>query len=185
MRNVIVLSLLSVLCACATTKSLTPREYLDEQTTATITVVADPVIFVADATGSGSGDRNSDYLELYGLDVNRMGDHRQYLAVMKWLMPKQMADASPVLALQMGSDTIELRAPETDAKKVGIAQPLAPSFSGTSRWWFFPTNTATLQRIAAAHELGARVTLNESSTAYTLFSDGRAQLAELTTVLAR
>jgi len=194
MRNLIALAVLSLLCACSTTKPLTPRAYLDEQTAATITVVADPVIFVADSSqmlGTAAGSsvfddtyKNQDYLNLYGLDVNRMGTHRQYVAAMKWLVPRQSEDALPVLTLRIGTDTIELHATSEDAKQLGIAQAIAPSYSKTSKWWYFPTDAATLSRIAGAGNLSATLTLQERLINYTIFSDGRAQLAELTSGLS-
>ncbi|HKE96538.1 MAG TPA: hypothetical protein VKB34_19675 [Povalibacter sp.] len=196
LRRLSALSLLCCLGACTTTPPVTPRHYLDEQTTATITVVADPISLIAirppdpgrwsrDQELQRKKDRNQDYLDFYGVDVNRMGSHRQYIAMVKWVVPQQSADASPVVLLQMGSDTLELRDPENDAKSLGMVQPLAVSFSGNSRWWYFPTDAATLKRIAAAPELGAQLTLGETQTPYKLARDGRAQLNEFTTVLPK
>lgn len=192
MHKIALILIAALLCACATTQSTAPREFLDEQTTATITVVSQPMIFVADASGPARRnyngeplrdlDSNRDYLEVYGFDVNRMGTHRQYIAVMKWQLPKQ-TDELPVLRLRTGADAIELKATNDDMKKIGVMQPLAPSYSRSAKWWYFPTDTATLRKIANAQELRAMLDLAEATVTYTMFNDGRAQLAELTAVL--
>src|SRR5262245_32988080 len=70
-----------VMAGCATTRPAGPREYLDEQTAATITVVSDPWIFTRERFGAKVDEQ--DFLNLYGIDVNRQGDHRQYIAVLQ------------------------------------------------------------------------------------------------------
>src|SRR5262245_6154305 len=79
MRTLVITGLLTTLLGCAATPSTAPREYVDEQTAATITVAADPLVFAQDATAIGR-----DFLNIYAIDVNRMGHHQQYLAVMQW-----------------------------------------------------------------------------------------------------
>ncbi|HEY5809281.1 MAG TPA: hypothetical protein VIT67_15005 [Povalibacter sp.] len=189
---------LPLVCLCGFTAfaaaPITPRQYLDEETTATITVVAEPIAFVAikpadparwsrDRELQKKKDKNQDIVELYGLDVNRMGSHRQYIAVTKWLVPKQSVDAQPILVLKMGATSLELKEPERDARKLGMAQPLAPAFASTSQWWYFPADVATLKSIAAAPELSATLTLGDIQTPYKLARDGRPQLTALTAVL--
>lgn len=192
-----VLSLAFLLCGCASTNpSTAPRQYLDEQTAVTVTTVAASIDLV-NAASRGSDrwrrDRNSpkhreqelDLIELHGVDFNRMGTHVQYLAVLKWLVPKELAGASPELVLKVDSDSLELRNPELDARKLGMSQPLGPSFSSTSQWWYFAMDTATLARIASATQLSAQLTLGDQVTQYILTSDGRAQLGELAQSLPR
>jgi len=184
MRTVLICASAMLLCACAST-SLAPREYLDEQTTATITVAAQPLIFVAQNSApiTRDSERNRDYVELYGLDVNRMGTHRQFIAVLQWIPAEDLAGTVPTLELGMGPDTLQLQPTSESAKDLGIAQPLAPAYSGGSHWWYYPADPATLRRIAAAHELNVTLAFAERRASYEMFSDGRAQLAELTAVL--
>lgn len=198
MRNLAaVLHLALLLGGCATAHPpTTPRQYLDEQTAVTVTTVATSIDLV-NAASRGSDrwrrDRNSpkyreqelDLIELHGVDVNRMGTHLQYLAVLKWLVPKELASASPQLVLKVDSDSLELRNPELDARKLGMSQPLGPSFSSTSQWWYFAMDTATLAKIASATQLSAQLTLGDQVTQYILTNDGRAQLIELTKALPR
>ncbi len=184
MRIVIAAITASLLGACATTKSVTPRAYLDEQTTATVTVVADPMVFVVDSTTPIT--RGRDYLGMYAIDVNRMGKHEQYFAVQQWSPPASLAGDStlkPVMELRLGGNTLTLQPAAQEAKKLGIAQPLAPSYSLETRWWYFPVDASVLRTVAGSAELSAALVVAGQSTSYTLMTDGRAQLTELTAVL--
>ena len=172
------------LCACVSAPP-GPREYLDEQTAATITAAAQPLIFVNQNSGPVTRDSNRprDYVELYGIDVNRMGTHRQYIALLQWLAPEGANPQAPALELAVGTDTLHLEATVQDPKELGIAQPLAQAYSSVARWWYYPTDPATLKRIASAHELRLTLDAPGGRSSYEMFSDGRAQLAELTAVL--
>ncbi len=185
MRSVIPLAMLSLLVGCTVPTPRAPREFLDEQTTATITVSAEPLILVGESSGPARRDieRNRDYLEVYGIDVNRMGDHRQYFAVMAWFPPSSTAGVAPELTLHLGNETIELEASKEEPRTLGISQPLAQSYSKTSTWWYFPTDTATLRKVANASELSATLATPQQRTAYVIFDDGRPQLAELASAL--
>lgn len=191
MRGVVVAFFAALLGACATSQDVSPREFLDEQTAATITIVADPVIFVSETAGPRGLDRernpfgqdaNRDYVELYGIDVNRMGSHRQYFVVQKWLTPDD-AEARPMLELKADGSTVELRATLENPRTLGISAPPAPIFSKSAKWWYFPTDTATLRRIAGASSLDASLVIGERRMAYEIFTDGRAQLGELAAAL--
>lgn len=190
MRAIIIPFFATFLSACAT-PDVAPREFLDEQTAATITVVAEPVIFVGASSLASRLDRSRsefgatgarDYLELYGIDVNRMGSHRQYFVVQKWLGDKD-ANATAVLELLTGEEAIELRSTGEDLRQLGMSGPIAREFSRSSQWWYFPADTATLRRIASASNLTANLTVGDQRLAYELFSDGRAQLGELASAL--
>ncbi|HEY6641936.1 hypothetical protein [Povalibacter sp.] len=195
MRGIVVAFVTALLGACATSQDVSPREFLDEQTAATITIVANPVIFVGETQGPRGLDlerslgqssfgqgANRDYLELYGIDVNRMGSHRQYFVIQKWLTPKD-SDPRAILELMVDGSMIELRATPEDPRKLGISAPPAPVFSRSSQWWYFPTDTATLRRIAGASSLDASLVIGEHRTAYEIFTDGRAQLGGLAAAL--
>jgi hypothetical protein len=179
--RVIVSVVMGLLAGCATPTA--PREYLDEQTAATITVVADPWIFVRDLTVSAEAQR--DFLNLYAIDVNRMGDHRQYLAVLQWWPPARAnaAESLPVLELQAPDGTIALQATAQDARQLGIAQPLATAHSAEAKWWYFPVDKKVLASVARSGKLSATLVANSERTAYVIWRDGSAELTELTTVL--
>ena len=167
---------------CATTKPLVPREYLDEQTAATITVVADPVVFVHEREAVTA--RGRDFLSLYGIDVNRMGEHRQYIAVLQWAPPEEISTAQvPELELHLNQQPIVLQPAKQSARELGIAQPLAESYSYNATWWYFPVDKEVMRRMAEAREMSAAMVLPQRRIQYVMLNDGRAQLGELTAVL--
>lgn len=176
---------LSVLCAaCASTSDVEPREYLDEQTAATINVVAEPWIFSRERTNVSVDQR--DFLNVYAVDVNRMGDHRQYLAVLQsqpLLDERGRELPPPTLQLQTGGEVLELSPALEDPKQFGVAQPIADSYSLTSKWWWFPVDKATLARIAHTQNLQVALASGETRTAYVLWRDGRAEAAAMTAVI--
>src|SRR4051812_33031709 len=130
------------LVACATPHSATPREYLDEQTAATIKVVSDPWIFTPERTSSAVDTH--DYLNVYAIDVNRMGDHRQYLAVLKaWA-----GDGNSTLELTTSEGSVKLQPAAQSARELGIAQPIASAFAYDATWRYFPVNKELLAKLA-------------------------------------
>lgn len=181
MRIAVTASLLLLLVGCAT-RTVTPREYLDEQTAATITVVADPWIFTREQSNSATGER--DFLNLYAIDVNRMGEHRQYLAVLQSLPDSPGANPStPTLELHAAGHTISLQPLTEDPQKLGIAQPLAPSYTLTSKWWYFPMDKDALAAVARAQDLQVALIVDDERIPYLVWRDGSAELSELTAVL--
>ncbi|HEU4601429.1 MAG TPA: hypothetical protein VFS24_05650 [Steroidobacteraceae bacterium] len=163
-----------LLAACATTHSTTPREYLDEQTAATIKVVADPWIFSRERTSSAVDTH--DYLNIYAIDVNRMGEHRQYLAVLKaW--PENSASSTLELTTQDG--TITLAPTSQSARELGIAQPIASTFAYDATWRYFPIDKEVIAKLGRSPDLRAAVTTSDTRVAYTMWRDGSAEMTEL------
>ena len=166
------------LAGCAAAPTTAPREYLDEQTAATITVVQKPWIFMREQTAANA---QRDYLHLYAIDVNRMGDHRQYFAV---LQSAPLADAPPpALELQAGGRAVTLERATEQPRELGIAQPIAESYTLTAAWSYFPVDKQTLATLANAGDLKAHLINAQGPMTYVLWRDGRDELSELTAVL--
>ena len=171
---------LALLSGCAT-PTVTPRHYLDEETAATITMVAEPWIFSGDQVAFSAKDR--DYLNLIAFDVNRMGGHRQYLAALV-STPPPLTDPSQLrLELQAGGQTLTLQPIMDDTRKLGFVKPLAPSFSPTARWWYFPVTKEILGTVMRSADLGVAVAVADKRVVYTKWRDGSAEVAEFTTIL--
>lgn len=177
--------LVFLLCAaCASAPDVEPREYLDEQTAATIKVVAEPWIFSRERTNVRADQR--DFLNVYAVDVNCMGDHRQYLAV---LQSQPLLDEHgrelppPTLQLQTGGEVVELEPAREDPKQFGVAKPIAESYSLASKWWWYPLDKPTLARIAGAQNLQVALAAGETRAPYVLWRDGRAEAAAMTAVI--
>lgn len=175
-RKFIGLLALVSLIGCTASPTRSPREYLDEQTAATITAVAEPWILVRE----GSSGSERDFLNLYAIDVNRMGHHRQYIAALQWF---PSSSALPVLELHGGGEPISLRAIDEDARSLGIGAPLAPPPVMGSKWWYFPVDKRVLASLAQVRSLRAKLVANDARTTYTAWRDGSAELGELTAVL--
>jgi hypothetical protein len=178
MRVVSAALLSSFLLGCASVPEDAPREYLDEQTAATITAVKEPWIFTRE---QNVANEQRDFLHLYAIDVNRMGDHRQYIAAL------QSSASNPavrrVLQLTAGGQTHRLEALAQSPREIGIAQPIAESYTLTSAWSFFPVDRQTLVALASARDLHAQMIVGDEPIAYALWRDGRDELADLTAVL--
>jgi hypothetical protein len=172
------LALSMCLSACVSSRQTIPREYLDEQTAATITVVKEPLIFTR-APSKAHGQR--DFLHLYAIDVNRMGDHRQYFAALQ-SNPGELTNP-PVLQITVGGQTKTLEPIAESAREVGIAQPIAEAYTIAPAWWYYPVDKQTLATLANARDLDAQLIAHNEYIEYVLWRDGRGELSELTAVL--
>jgi len=174
---------LIALAACATQSGTTPREYLDETTAATITVVSRPWVFVEAPSAATTATR--DFLNVYAIDVNRSGDHRQYLAVLQWWPREGTSNAreSKTLDLAVGDRTVALNSAADEPRKLGIAQPLDSSAPSGSQWLYFPVDKQLLQDLSVAAVSRATLTSHESTIQYTMWKEARAEVAAFTTTL--
>lgn len=183
MRIVLLFMPMMSLVACSTERVIAPREYLDEHTAATITVVKDPWIFTRESVRAGSGQYR-DFLHLYAIDVNRMGDHKQYIAALHSLTGDSgSTDAPATLELETRSGTMRLQASTAQPKELGIVQPIAPSYALDATWFYFSVDKHTLATIANTAEMDAALVWNGERIDYALWRDGREELSELTAVL--
>lgn len=178
-------SLLAVLflVGCATTHSITPREYLDEQTAATITVVADPWIFTRK-----NAPPQLDFFNLYAIDVNRMGDHKKYFAIVHYWPSAELASSdtgAPRLVLSGGSRDLQLEATAQTPREIGIAQPLDKAAPSSAKTWLYPVDQATLQAIAQSRQLAATLVSDQVAAAYAVWRDGSTELSEFATAFDR
>ena len=184
MRTALLFLLTSSLYACSTERAIEPRAYLDERTAATITVVKHPWIFTRGSVRPGSS-RHREFLHLYAIDVNRMGEHEQYIAALHSYPTDGTIDASapPTLELKAGDWLASFQASTLQEKELGIAQPIAESYALNARWWYFPVDKQALATIANTANLEADLVRRGERTDYTLLRDGREALSELTAVL--
>jgi hypothetical protein len=178
-------ALLALTCVgCAGAPEQPLREYLDEQTSATITVVAEPWIFSRERTNERLDER--DYLNVYAIDVNRMGDHRQYLAVLQSSPLRDVsgrAAAPPALQLRATGEALTFEPAKDDPRELGISQAIAQSYTYESRWWYYPVDQRTLARIASWRDLQAALVAGDVQAAYILWRDGSAEAAALASAI--
>ena len=174
---------LIALAACASQRDVVPREYLDETTAATITVMAKPWVFVEAPTSAASGAR--DFLNVYAIDVNRSGEHRQYLAVLEWWprIGTQNTQEAKTLTLVVGDRDVSLHAASDDSRTLGIAQPLDRGAPAGSQWHYFPVDKQLLQDLSIAQISNVTLANRDAMTQYTTWKEARAEAAAFTTTL--
>lgn len=164
------------------TPVVTPREYLDERTAATITMAAQPWIF-----NRANVNPQLDFVHLYAIDVNRMGDHRKYLAIVKyWPAPEheQQADLVPALEVRFETEAVTLPAAQGDLRTHGVGQPLDPTAPRSAKTWLYPVEPEMLKRIAAAADISVALLANGTRADYVVWRDGRAELSEFAALAA-
>ena len=76
------LALAAMVAGCASGPGAGTREYLDEHSAATVTVVQPGITFARDRTDLAVHAR--DYFTIVPVDVNRMGTHEKYFYCMDW-----------------------------------------------------------------------------------------------------
>ena len=178
MRIRLLASALLLVASCTSTQVVTPREYLDEKTAATITVVADPWIFNREGAPP-----QLDFVHLYAIDVNRMGDHRKYLVVVKyWPAPEIPGDVRPALEVRLPERQITLTAVDAEARELGIGQPIDESAPRSAESWFYPIDKANLEAIAHSHQFSVALSTEKVRAPYIVWRDGSKELSEFSAV---
>src|SRR6185295_2148449 len=94
-----------------------------------------------------------DLVSLYAIDVNRMGDHRQYLAVQQTLARETKAPAA--IELHFGDQNLVLQPVAQAPRALGIARPPADANTRGSQWNYYPIDKDTLATIAHSRSLQA------------------------------
>ena len=176
MRTLFVACIAALIVGCASERVITPRQYLDEQTAATITVVADPWVF-----NRQGATPQLDFVNLYAIDVNRMGDHRQYLVVVQYWPAPEWDSTLPTLEIYAGEERVSLEPSEVSARNLGVVQAFDSSAPRSARRWFYPVDREQLTRIARTNHTSIALLRADVRAAYAMWRDGSAELNEFAT----
>ena len=154
------------------------REYLDEQTGATISAVDRPSVFSRDRSERAANQR--DYVTLAAATVNRGGVREYVLIAYVWstLDPRyEPANVDPESLVLVADDRrIRLTANGKSSADLGIARGIdAPSGRG-AKPLAFPTDLATMRFIAAARSLEVQAKADDTVVTYILWDDQRKSL---------
>lgn len=163
--------------ACAA--DLAPLEYLDQDTAATVTVVAQPLVFANPRTELAANAR--DYLTLAAAAVNRGGKVSYVGIAYFWstVDPRMRTDPLPAaepLILQADDRRIELRLRGQSAHDAGIGVPVHVPPGAGARPNVYGIDLATLRFIAEARHLRVLAESNGAPLSYDLWEDRRAAL---------
>ncbi len=173
------LAALLALGACAALASdKQPREYLDEDTAATVTVVGEPLVFAYAHPELAANQR--DYVTLAAAAVNRNGKVSYVLMAYFWstVDPRLRRDPLPSpehLVLQADDRRIELHLQGHSPHEAGIGEPVhAPSGDATPN--VYRTDLGTVRFIGEARQLTIVVDSDPAPITYELWEDRRVAL---------
>jgi hypothetical protein len=157
---------------CAAQQVATPRQYLDDATASTITIVSNPWIL----TRTGAPPQ-LDLLHLYAVDVNQTGHHGRYLAVIQyWPAATATKGERAQLILTTADAQTRLEPVSDNHGQLGIGQPLDAAAPGTAKTWFYPLDAQTLASLSASAALAAKLVTANTSADYVSWRDGSAEL---------
>jgi hypothetical protein len=155
------------------------REYLDEETGATVTLVTQPLVFAYARTDVAANAR--DYATLQAAAVNRSGKLDYVLIAYFWstVDPRLRQDKLPSpqpLLLQADDRLIRLglRAHTAREAGIGVAVDVPPGASATPN--VYAADLDTLRFIGAARRLVLLIDTEPSTLTYELWEDRRPAL---------
>lgn len=172
---------LLVLLACVTHAGESPpREYLDEETGATITLQSEPLVFAYSRRELAANAR--DYVTLQAAAVNRSGKVSYVLISYVWSTVDPRMREEPLLIpdlLQLHADDrhIQLSARGHTAREAGIGMVVDAPAGSNGAPTVYGTDLATLRFIAESRHLALALDTERSTLVYDLWEDRRADLS--------
>ena len=181
-------AILLLLCgACAHTAPATEqaliREYLDPQTAMTVRVVAEPFIYGRDVPELAVNAR--DFVSLGAVELDNMGRHRLFLALVSWSTIDRARIGAPLPALP---ERLEIASREWPVashtpRELGAGEPvLEPPVSRIGDSWF-EVKAADLRDIAGHPPESIDVVVDGARHRYTLWRRADAAFAEFASTL--
>jgi hypothetical protein len=169
---------LLALMGCATAPAVAPREYQDDKTAATVTVVAKPWVFTRDVPDRAQRDR--DAVTIYALDVNRAGEHHQYLAVLQTPPLNAPTDQSAIqrLDLQTANDVLRFVPVSASLEDIGLTQPIAEPLATSARWNYFQVSKEQLALLTNSSSVRPVLITSNERRSYMEFTSGRVEMAQ-------
>lgn len=169
----------ALLPLAAAAGDLEPREYLDPQTAATVTIVGEPLVFANPRTDLAANAR--DYVTVAAAAVDRSGKVSYVLIAYFWstVDPRMRTDPLPnpePLIVQADDRRLVLNLQGHSAYDAGIGVPVhqPPGRSVTPN--VYSTDLGALRSIAVSRHLTLVAETNVTSIPYELWEDRRASL---------
>ena len=156
-----------------------PEEYLDEDTAATITVVAEPLVFAYERRDLAANAR--DYVTVAAAAVDRSGKITYVLVTYFWstVDPRLRPDPLPspsVLSLQADDRRIDLKLDGHSAHEAGIGRPVHEPPGSTVTPSVYRTDLATLRFLGESRHLKVLIDTETTVTEFPLWDDRRTAL---------
>jgi hypothetical protein len=174
--------------ACSAMPSVDdPKEYLDEETAATISVVGQPIVFARERPERAAHVR--DYVTMAAATVNRSGKIDYIVIAYFWSTLDERGKPSSArpsdnLILAADDRRISLPLQGHSAHDAGIGTPVhaPPGHAVTPN--VYRTDLATLRFISEARSLAVLADADDPTTRYELWDDHRAALRSLVELLS-
>jgi hypothetical protein len=172
------------LAACASAPAhapSAPNELLDEQTGATLVVVAEPLVFARARFDVAANAR--DYATVVAVEANRSGKYSQYLLVHRWSTVDRRMAALPAvsagrLIVQADGRVLEFKPLEPMPAALMRRDHVFMPDDADVVSWAYAADLATLAYLGASHEISMRLPDDTLDSPFALWSDGRAALSE-------
>jgi hypothetical protein len=158
---------------------LQPREYLDPETAATVTVVGEPIIFANPRTEVAANAR--DYVTLAAAAVDRNGKVSYVVVAYFWSTVDSRVRGYPMpnpepLVVQADDRRIELKLQGHSPYDSGISVPVHPPPGPAVTPNVYRVDLGALRSIAEARQLSLVAETNITFIPYELWEDHRAAL---------
>jgi len=189
-RVIIIAALHGALGGCMTAgPASAPEEYLDNETAATVLVVARPLVFARDRPELAVHMR--DYVTLAAASIDRSGRTDTVLIAYFWTTldahgregeRNLLAGAdhsSRELIIAADDRRIRLKAVAATAHDIGIGGAVHAPPSRTAVQVLYRVDLATLRFLSAAHHLAVLQEADDPGASFQLWSDQRPALREL------
>jgi hypothetical protein len=174
------LGVLLALCAClARGGDSPPREYLDEETGATVTLETEALVFAYPRSELAANAR--DYVSLQAAAVNRSGKVSYVLISYVWstVDPRVRQEPLPspdLLLLQADDRRIQLSARGHTAREAGIGMVVDPPAGSNATPTVYGTDLATLRFLGECRHLALAFDTERTTLTYDLWTDNRPAL---------
>jgi hypothetical protein len=173
-------ALLALFACAAHAGDKPPREYLDEETGATVTLESEPLVFAYQRPELAANAR--DYLTLQAAAVNRGGKVSYVLISYVWSTVDPRVREEPLLTpdqllLRADDRRIPLNARGHSPREAGIGMVVDAPSGSSGPPIVYGTDLATLRFIAESRQLALALDTERSTLIYDLWQDRRGDLA--------
>jgi hypothetical protein len=157
-----------------------PREYLDEETGATITIESEPLVFAYARRELAANAR--DYVSLQAAAVNRAGKVSYVLISFVWStvdsrMRQEPLPSIDLMLLHADDRRIQLSTGGHTAHEAGIGMTVDGPVGSNAAPTVYSTDLATLRFIAESRHLALALDTERTTLIYDLWEDRRSTLA--------
>jgi hypothetical protein len=172
---------LAALASCASHPPTAPREIFDEQTAATLTVVASPLVFARERFDVAAFAH--DYATLVAVEIDASGVYSPYLLLYRWsTVDPRMSPAPPAGAgtLRIIADgrVVDLTPLDKFPLSLAKSRELAVPNHGDVIARAYKVDVATLRFIADSREISVRLPQESLDIPFRLREDGRGALGD-------